>query len=58
MSNQPYRPEPKTAVKHCRCPHGFQDRRYGKGMRVHNRTNQKEATAQQGWRCTICGEVK
>ncbi len=53
-----YRPPSMTAVKRCKCPHGNQDRRYGKQMRVHNRTNQKEDKSRQGWRCTVCGSVK
>ena len=50
--------EHTTAVKRCRCPNNFQDARYGKKMRVHNRTKQHEAKGLRGWRCTICGDVK
>jgi len=50
--------EPRTAVLKCRCPHGDQDRRYGKGLRLHNRTKQHEATQIRGWRCTVCKDVK
>ncbi len=53
--------EHKTAVKRCgssRCSSAFQDACYGKKMRVHNRTQQKEAKAERKWRCTVCGDVK
>lgn len=32
----------------------FQDRRYGRGRRLHNRTRQSAAAAQRRWRCTVC----
>lgn len=50
--------EETTAVKKCRCPHGDQDKRYGKHMRVHNRTKQNDARHLKGWRCTVCKDVK
>jgi hypothetical protein len=53
-----YKPDPRTAIKHCRCPHKGQDKRYGDQLRVHNRTNQKEDKHNQGWRCTVCGVEK
>jgi hypothetical protein len=34
----------------------FQDREYGKGMRVFNAV-EKEGKM-KGWRCTVCGAVK
>jgi hypothetical protein len=57
MSKQPYRPAPRTAIKRCvnaQCTSVFQDTQYGKHMRLHNRTKQKEDKSQQGWRCTVC----
>lgn len=33
-------------------PHAFQDKRYGRGVRVHNRSKQK------GWICTVCGNAR
>jgi len=36
----------------CACKHPFQDRRYGKGRRVHN-----EGT-KHGPKCTVCGKEK
>lgn len=41
-----------TSIKKCNCIHKFQDERYGFGMRVHNRTKE------DGWRCTVCSDVK
>lgn len=38
----------------CDCKHAFQDRRYGKGNRVHNRCD----GAGGKWRCTICTKQK
>jgi hypothetical protein len=42
-----------TAIKSCTCEHPFQDKRYGKWMRVHNWGTKKEA-----WICTVCRSVK
>jgi hypothetical protein len=32
----------------CKCESKHQDKRYGKGMRIHN-------TTAKGYRCTVCG---
>jgi len=32
----------------CVCASEYQDKRYGKGMRLHNPTK-------DGWRCSVCG---
>ena len=40
-------------IKNCTCKHPFQDKRYGKGRRVHN-----EAGKQGSSRCTVCGDNK
>ena len=37
------------ATKKCTCDHKFQDKRYGKGYRVHN-----EKAHNKGYRCTVC----
>ena len=42
----------ETRILRCNCEHKFQDQRYGKGKRVHNKTKDG------GWRCTVCGNVK
>jgi len=38
-----------TAVFYCACPSVDQDRRYGEGKRLCNRTA-------KGYRCTVCGK--
>lgn len=40
----------KTIIKKCVCSHEYQDRRYGKGMRVMNVKSKKEEAT-----CTVCG---
>lgn len=44
-----------TAVKRCTCYNLFQDKRYGVGLRLHNR---KQKSGDAGWRCTVCGKSK
>ena len=37
-------------------PHVFQDKRFGKGRRVHNPTaGGSKGTIKDGWTCTVCG---
>ena len=43
--------EGKTRLLRCECESKFQDKAYGKGKRLHNKTN-------NGWRCTVCGNEK
>lgn len=38
-------------IKKCTCKHEFQDEKYGKGYRVHNKTANKETST---YRCTVC----
>lgn len=45
-----------TRIKPCGCKHPFQDKRYGKGNRVHNFALKLGANG--GWRCTVCGKDK
>lgn len=40
-----------TSKKECSCTHAFQNKTYGKGIRVHNKTK-------DGWRCTACGTAR
>jgi hypothetical protein len=41
-------------IKSCSCKHAFQDKKYGKGKRVHN-----PCSGQDGkYRCTVCGTSK
>lgn len=51
---------PATAVKFCGCESKFQDKRYGKGKRVHNLTggSGRMARSTKGYRCTVCGATK
>ncbi len=35
----------------CGCENEYQDKKYGKHIRVHNEFN-------KGWRCTVCGKEK
>lgn len=44
--------EPK--VKSCTCNHAYQDRRYGKGRRVHNEMRTQKDKSKE-YRCTVCG---
>jgi hypothetical protein len=37
-----------STVNHCTCANAFQDKLYGPGQRVHNKTA-------KGRRCTVCG---
>jgi hypothetical protein len=39
-------------IKKCKCNHDYQDKRYGKKMRVHNKK------ADGGFVCTICRDEK
>jgi len=39
------------SVRKCMCQHKFQDKKYGKNQRVHNKT-------MKGYRCTSCGREK
>lgn len=43
-----------TSVRSCSCEHSFQDKRYGKGKRLHNKTG-GSGKGTVGWRCTVCG---
>ncbi len=39
----------------CVCAHEYQDKRYGKGMRLHNPMKEKDG---KNWRCTVCGRTQ
>lgn len=47
--------------KYCdgvKCDSKFQDKRYGKGKRIHNPTaGGSGGSVKDGWRCTVCGKV-
>ena len=38
-------------IRRCSCSHEYQDKKYGKGNRVHN-------PGAKGYKCTVCGNVK
>ena len=38
----------------CKCQHTFQDKKYGSGVRLHN----KMASTKANWRCSVCGDLK
>ena len=44
-----------TRIMKCDCEHEFQDKRYGKGKRVHNEMVPKNGKT---YRCTVCGKEK
>jgi hypothetical protein len=47
-----------TNIKRCnnaKCINEYQDDKYGKGMRVHNRTTKKDMPK---LRCTVCKEER
>ena len=43
-----------TKVLPCNCTHAYQDEKYGRGLRLHNRAT-KETDL---WRCTVCGKER
>lgn len=43
-----------TNVTNCSCKNEYQDKRYGKGLRLHNATQ----NAANKWRCTACGVAR
>lgn len=45
----------KACKKNCKVKHAYQDKKYGKGVRVMNRRTTKKETPE--YRCTVCGEV-
>lgn len=47
----------QTQIMKCECPHEFQDKTYGRGLRVHNPAPQKGASPQRV-RCSVCGREK
>lgn len=53
-SDSGYRP---GKVMFCRCIHKFQDKHYGKNKRLHNPLGGK-GRGGEGYRCTVCGDVK
>lgn len=49
-----------TKLFKCRCKHEYQDKKYGKGIRLHNKTtypNTNKGTLGE-YRCTVCKSYK
>ena len=44
-----------TAIKKCKCVSEYQDKVYGKNMRVHNSCYKDRKIT---WRCTVCEDKK
>ena len=44
-----------TSVRRCTCKHAYQDKHYGRGKRLFNKTG--VAGKGSGWRCTVCGNT-
>lgn len=42
-------------IKRCTCTHEYQDKKYGKGMRVMNQTAEVRPVT---YRCTVCEKEK
>ena len=47
-------------IKKCNCTHKYQDKKYGKNKRVHNKigSSGKFETTSKNYRCTVCGDKK
>jgi len=52
--------EKNTKVALCTCNHPWQDSKYGKNRRLHNRCagGGVKGIGGRGWRCTVCGVTK
>ena len=46
----------ESKIMKCTCEHKYQDKKYGKGNRVHNEITR--TTNLMNWRCTVCGKEK
>jgi len=47
----------KQMIVRCKCKHEYQDKKYGKGNRVHNECSSR-IKGQKIVRCTVCGNTK
>ena len=43
------------AIKRCECKSEYQDKRYGRKLRVHNESKTNTGIA---YKCTVCGSKK
>jgi hypothetical protein len=46
-----------TKILPCGCESEYQDKIYGRKLRLHNETR-KKPSADGGWACTVCGKIK
>jgi len=46
----------KKKCDNYKCISPYQDKRYGKKIRVHNKMD--SGRQGEGWRCTVCGDEK
>ncbi len=46
------------AIKKCNCKSLFQDRKYGKDLRIMNPLSNKGKSGTQAYRCTVCNTEK
>jgi len=44
-----------TTIKSCNCQHEWQDKKYGKGNRLHNLSKSKSPGV-KAWTCTVCAK--
>lgn len=47
-----------TAILPCTCDNKWQDKHYGKGMRLHNALQAAQGGLTGKWRCTVCSTVR
>ena len=40
----------------CACISAYQDKKYGKGKRVANKSGTNSEISSSKWRCTVCGK--
>jgi len=45
-----------TKIMYCKCSHGYQELKYGKNQRAHNRCVDKSGAPL--YRCTVCGNTR
>lgn len=46
-----------TKVLSCSCKHDFQDKKYGRSKRLHNKMAGSEKALKR-YRCTVCAKVR
>lgn len=46
-----------TNILPCSCKSEYQDKHYGRQMRLHNEAKKKPSNS-GGWTCTVCGNTK